>query len=237
MFSNWAPYLMRKSSRLSLWATSWQRRFGARLRIEFSTAHSSKGLEAEYVFVLNVVQGTRGFPSQIQDDPALQLAMPAPDPFPFAEERRLFYVAMPRARKQVRFYTLLAQPSQFLVELAKREVLTIQPIDGDALEPRPQCGAGVLTLHGGQRGAFLGCSRFPDATLRASKRGARAKPSQREVSRSESRCPCTSGIAARSARRDVSSRRTAATVHSLAARGFEKAAKPRPTSLGCTDHA
>lgn len=127
----------------------------------FSTAHSFKGLEAEYVFVLNVVQGTRGFPSQIQDDPALQLAMPAPDPFPFAEERRLFYVAMTSARKQVRFYTLLAQPSQFVVELAKREVLTIQPIDGDALEPRPQCGAGVLTLHGGQRCAFLGCSRFP----------------------------------------------------------------------------
>lgn len=139
----------------------WQRRFGDRLRIEFRTAHSSKGLEAEYVFVLNVVQGTRGFPSQIQDDPALQLAMPAPDPFPFAEERRLFYVAMTRARKQVRFYTLLAQPSQFLVELAKEEVLAIQPVDGDALEACPQCGAGVLTLRGGQHGAFFGCSRFP----------------------------------------------------------------------------
>lgn len=37
-----------------------------------------EGVEVEYVFVLNVVQGTRGFPSQIQDDPALQLAMPAP---------------------------------------------------------------------------------------------------------------------------------------------------------------
>ncbi|MDZ5789344.1 3'-5' exonuclease [Stenotrophomonas maltophilia] len=110
MFSNWAPYLMRMSLRLSLWATGWQRRFGARLRIEFYTAPSSKGLEAEYVFVLNAVQGTRGFASQIQDDPALQLAMPAPDPFSFAEERRLFYVAMTRSRMQVRFYTLLAQP-------------------------------------------------------------------------------------------------------------------------------
>ena len=104
------------------------------MKIEFRTAHGSKGLEAEYVFFLNVVQGTRGFPSQIQDDPALQLAMPAPDPYPYAEERRLFYVAMTRARKQVRFYTTLGQPSQFLVELVKAEHLKIEPVDGEALE-------------------------------------------------------------------------------------------------------
>lgn len=140
---------------------AWQRRFGDHLKIEFRTAHGSKGLEAEYVFVLNVLQGTRGFPSQIQDDPALQLAMPAPDPYPFAEERRLFYVAMTRARKQVRFYTTLGQPSQFLVELVKGEHLRIEPVDGEPLEACPRCGNGVLLLRGGQYGAFVGCSRHP----------------------------------------------------------------------------
>jgi DNA helicase-4 len=138
----------------------WQQQFGDRLRIDFRTAHGSKGLEAEYVFVLNVTQGTHGFPSQIHDDPALQLAMPTPDPFPFAEERRLFYVAMTRARKQVRFYTTLAQPSQFLVELVKNEHLKVEPVDGEVMEPcpRPDCG-GVMVPRGG--GAFFGCSRFP----------------------------------------------------------------------------
>lgn len=138
----------------------WQHLFGDRLRIEFRTAHGSKGLEAEYVFVLNVLQGTHGFPSQIHDDPALQLAMPTPDPFPFAEERRLFYVAMTRARKQVRFYTTLAQPSQFLVELVKNEHLKVEPVDGEVMEPcsRTECG-GVMVPRAG--GAFLGCSRFP----------------------------------------------------------------------------
>lgn len=139
----------------------WQRRFGDRLKIEFRTVHGSKGLEAEYVFVLNILQGTRGFPSQIQDDPALQLAMPAPDPYPFAEERRLFYVAMTRARKQVRFYTTLGQPSQFLVELVKAGHLKIEPVDGEPLEACPKCGNGVLQLRGGQYGAFYGCTRFP----------------------------------------------------------------------------
>ncbi|MBD8636714.1 UvrD-helicase domain-containing protein [Stenotrophomonas sp. CFBP 13725] len=138
----------------------WQEQFGDRLAIDFKTAHGSKGLEAEYVFVLTVLQGTHGFPSQIQDDPALQLAMPAPDPFPFAEERRLFYVAMTRARKQLRFYTTLAQPSQFLVELVKNDHLKIEPVDGEGVEPcsRPDCG-GVMVPRSG--GAFLGCSRFP----------------------------------------------------------------------------
>ena len=140
---------------------SWQKRFGDLLKIEFRTAHGSKGLEAEYVFVLNVVQGTKGFPSQIQDDPALQLAMPTPDPFPYAEERRLFYVAMTRARKQVRFYTTLAQPSQFLIELANRQHLTIQPVDGEVMQPCPQCANGVLKLRSGRYGPFHGCSLFP----------------------------------------------------------------------------
>lgn len=140
---------------------SWQGRFGDRLKIDFRTVHGSKGSEAEYVFVLNVLEGTRGFPSQIQDDPALQLAMPAPDRFPFAEERRLFYVAMTRARKQVRFYTTLGQPSRFLVELAKKEHLKIEPIDGEPLEPCPECGSGILQMRSGPYGDFYGCSRFP----------------------------------------------------------------------------
>ena len=141
--------------------SAWKARFGDRLKIVFRTAHGSKGLEAEYVFVLNVIQGTRGFPSQMQDDPALQLAMPAPDPFPFAEERRLFYVAMTRAHKQVRFYTTLGQPSQFLVELVKNDHLKIEPIGGGALDPCPKCGQGVMQPRQSGRGVFHGCSRFP----------------------------------------------------------------------------
>lgn len=157
---------------------SWQRRFGDMLKIEFRTAHGSKGLEADYVFVLNIVEGTRGFPSQIQDDPALQLAMPAPDPFPFAEERRLFYVAMTRARKQVRLYTTLGKPSRFLVELAKKEHIKIEPIDGKALEPCPECGHGVLQLRSGRYGDFYGCSLFPACTFNRKVDQGTATPAQ-----------------------------------------------------------
>lgn len=148
----------------------WKARFSSTLKLDFYTAHGSKGLEAEYVFVLNVVQGTRGFPSQIQDDPALQLAMPTPDPYPYAEERRLFYVAMTRARKQVRFYTTLDKPSQFLVELVKAKNLVIEPMEGEAIDPCPKCGNGVLQIRGTEKKPFYGCSLFPgcDYTQRVS---------------------------------------------------------------------
>jgi len=92
--------------------------------------------------------------------------MPAPDPFRFAEERRLFYLAMTRARKQVRLYTTLGQPSRFLVELAKKEHIKIEPIDGEVLEQCPECGRAVLQLRSGPYGDFHGRSRFPACTFK-----------------------------------------------------------------------
>jgi len=71
------------------------------LRVTFRTVHSAKGLEADYVIVPSMSTGTFGFPSQIVDDPVLSLAMAQADPYPHAEERRLFYVALTRARRGV----------------------------------------------------------------------------------------------------------------------------------------
>lgn len=183
----------------------WKQSFGDRLKIEYKTAHGSKGLEAEYVFVLNVIEGARGFPSQMQDDPALQLAMPTPDPFSFAEERRLFYVAMTRARKQVRFYTTITQPSQFLLELVKNQHLTIENVDGEPMETCTKCGQGVLILREGpQGGAFHGCSRFPacDFTRNIDRQQAQATPTPARRSqrihapvKSGDQCPvCRRGV-------------------------------------------
>jgi DNA helicase IV len=139
----------------------WQNRFRACLDIDFKTIHSSKGLEADYVMLLNVVEGDRGFPSQIEDDPILQIPMPAPDSFPMAEERRLFYVALTRARRQVRIFTNIAHPSRFLIELAKSGALVIEAIDTEALEPCPKCAIGVVALRKGRYGEFKRCSTWP----------------------------------------------------------------------------
>ena len=67
-------------------------------KIEFLTAHKSKGLEADYVIILQCNRDTYGFPSLVNDDPTLNYVLTQSDRFPFSEERRLFYVAITRAK-------------------------------------------------------------------------------------------------------------------------------------------
>lgn len=136
----------------------WQRRFGSHLDIAFSTVHSAKGLEADYVMILNMIEDTYGFPSRLSDDPVLSLAMPEGDDFPAGEERRVFYVALTRAKRQVRIYTRHSTPSRFLVEMMKEGALEIRlPDDAGNLSVCPQCKRGVLAVRSGRFGPFEGC--------------------------------------------------------------------------------
>lgn len=66
--------------------------------ITFMTAHSSKGLGYDNVILINMFEGKFGFPCQIEDDPIMKLVTYEDNSMPFAEERRLFYVAMTRTK-------------------------------------------------------------------------------------------------------------------------------------------
>jgi DNA helicase-4 len=85
--------------------------------LRFMTVHASKGLEADHVIILSARAGRLGFPSEIMDDPLLDLVLPEPEPFDHAEERRLFYVALTRARKSVAILADPNKPSAFVREL------------------------------------------------------------------------------------------------------------------------
>lgn len=87
--------------------------------ITFMTAHSSKGLGYDNVILVNMFEGKFGFPCQIEDDPIMKLVMHEDRSMPFAEERRLFYVAMTRTKNRVYIATPKHKPSRFLVELIK----------------------------------------------------------------------------------------------------------------------
>ncbi len=67
-------------------------------KVEFLTVHKSKGLEADYVILLQCNKDTYGFPSQVSDNPVLNYVLTKSDQFPYGEERRLFYVAITRAK-------------------------------------------------------------------------------------------------------------------------------------------
>jgi DNA helicase-4 len=129
----------------------------------FRTIHGSKGLEADYVVIANALTGHLGFPSQIEDDPILDLAMVDPDDFMYAEERRLMYVALTRARRQVLITTVRGRESPFVAELLADGLLTQYGETRNAPPPKvcPTCRQGVLTLRNGRYGEFFGCNRFP----------------------------------------------------------------------------
>lgn len=135
----------------------------AHASVEFITVHSSKGLEADHVILPRITSETLGFPSRIVDDPVLQLAMPSGDGFEFAEERRLFYVALTRARQTVTLVTVAGKESGFVSELVNDFNLKVYNADGtvNADEVCTKCGIGFLVLRNGRYGPFFGCTNFP----------------------------------------------------------------------------
>lgn len=113
--------------------------------ITFMTAHSSKGLGYDNVILINMFEGKFGFPCQIEDDPIMKLVTYEDNSMPFAEERRLFYVAMTRTKNRVYIAAPKVRPSRFLVELIRDfkiphgEELNMQVVDLFSLRC-PICG-------------------------------------------------------------------------------------------------
>ena len=125
------------------------------LRVEYTTAHRSKGLEADYVIVVGLNGGKLGFPCQIADDPVLNLVLAKKELYSNAEERRLFYVAITRAKKHV---FLIDDPelnsSSFTVEILNGTY------DVEAIGQVPKtdlclvCGTGELVQKQSAHGLF-----------------------------------------------------------------------------------
>ena len=95
------------------------------LKIRFLTVHQSKGLEADYVIILNNREAKLGFPARVKDPPlktelvkiAEELRL---DQISVNEERRLFYVALTRTKKQVILLTVDGKESSFIKELRRK---------------------------------------------------------------------------------------------------------------------
>jgi len=133
------------------------------LDIDFITAHGAKGLEADHIIIPNMTSDILGFPCRVADDPVLLLAMPAGDDFVDAEERRLFYVALTRARSTVTLLTTANKESDFIKELIRDHHVPVVTADGveSSSELCPRCGNGFMVARSGKYGPFLGCTAFP----------------------------------------------------------------------------
>lgn len=125
------------------------------LNITFYTAHRSKGLQADYVFILNNSNGVLGFPSRVENNPLTALLLEHSDSYLYAEERRLFYVALTRARKHVYLLTVKEKESDFEKELEE----DFKGLIRNETYTCPNCG-GKLRIINGKFGKFLGCENY-----------------------------------------------------------------------------
>ena len=134
------------------------------LQIDFMSVHKSKGLEADNVILLNFKNDKLGFPNQIADDKVLNLVLTNEEDFKFAEERRLFYVAITRTKNRTFILTDNRNPSTFLKEFtASKSVcfISVRQTANEGQEKCPLCKTGNLLKveHNGK--SFVGCSNFP----------------------------------------------------------------------------
>jgi DNA helicase-4 len=130
-----------------------------KLQSQFMTVHKAKGLEADIIIVLNCNSGKYGFPSEMSDDPILNLLLSEADQFENGEERRLFYVAMTRAKENVYFISDSSFKSKFIAEL---EVESGQSPNMKC----PTCKTADIVLRksgtakNGNTYKFFGCSNY-----------------------------------------------------------------------------
>lgn len=138
------------------------------LSLQFMSVHASKGKEADYVIVFGLEKGAHGFPSEKATHPLLELLLPQVEAFAHAEERRLFYVALTRARHHVYLVSNGLKPSPFVRELVDGDyAVSIDEFSGPGFQeqladiPCPACKTGWLVPRDSQYGSFFGCNQYP----------------------------------------------------------------------------
>ncbi|MGU9936428.1 DNA helicase IV [Enterobacter asburiae] len=104
-----ARYHHLKPAALEKAATRWPK-----LQLEFMTIHASKGQQADFVIVVGLKEGSDGFPAPARESVMEEALLPVPEDFPDAEERRLLYVAITRARHRVWLLFNKEEPSVFV---------------------------------------------------------------------------------------------------------------------------
>jgi len=130
--------------------------------VVFSTCHASKGTEEDVVLIINVSSSFLGFPSNVVDDPVLDLVKTAKEnEYLHAEERRLFYVAMTRAKYQTHILCDTISPSVFAQEIEQENYKTEVIRNAKELIQCPECKKGYVInkTKNPSKEPFYQCSR------------------------------------------------------------------------------
>lgn len=137
------------------------------VKFRLLTAHRSKGLEADNVIVINLRNHLIGFPNKIADDPLLSLVLTDADQYLYAEERRLFYVALTRTKNKTILIAPQYETSLFIEELVKKQAIPFNLVTNEeSIRKNPKCthcstGHLILRTNAKDSSYFLGCTNYP----------------------------------------------------------------------------
>ncbi|MDE7182599.1 MAG: topoisomerase DNA-binding C4 zinc finger domain-containing protein, partial [Clostridia bacterium] len=138
------------------------------LNLSYSTVHGSKGLESDFVILVSGEDDQNGFPNKTEDDTVLSLILGKKDSFEYAEERRLFYVALTRTKSIVYLLSEKGKSSEFIQEIKNKcyimEDETERKNEDEYLCPWCRSGHLIVRTSEIDRKSFYGCSNYPYCT-------------------------------------------------------------------------
>ena len=123
------------------------------IRLDYCSMHKSKGITRDIVIALNMNSSPNGMPATRETDPLIDVLLSNPESFAFAEERRLFYVAITRARERTYLIASSKHPSPFVLEVCDE-------LNGLYQKLCPRCQIGELVHRTTKQGELEYCSNF-----------------------------------------------------------------------------
>ena len=134
------------------------------MNFSYSTVHGSKGLEEDYVIIINADDSRLGFPNKMEDDDLLDMVLSSRSNYEYAEERRLWYVALTRTRNYTYIIANNENPSIFVKEI-EDQCLIMNPNmevkhEGEIMCPYCKSGRLILRTNEIDGNKFYGCSNY-----------------------------------------------------------------------------
>ena len=125
-----------------------------KLKIPFCSMHKAKGITRDIIIIINANSGNHGIPATRGNDPVAEVLLTKLDDYPYAEERRLWYVAITRAKSRTFIVSDASHISPFVFEISPK-------LTGAGVKVCPKCHRGIMQERRRQDGKiYYSCSNF-----------------------------------------------------------------------------